>query len=76
MRCGVSLPRDPPKKDHPGTLSLGKELLELGLCNCPRREGWILDMPLTCKVRAKGTMLISFRRDMTKWLLKNLGDPV
>lgn len=37
MRCGVSLPRDPPKKDHPGTLSLGKELLELCLCNRPRR---------------------------------------
>lgn len=71
MWPGVSMPRDPPKEDHPGTPSLGRELQELCLHNDPRRG--ILDNRADLQgsgQRRLDTMLIWFRRDVTKWLLK------
>lgn len=49
MWLGVSMPRDPPKKDHPGTPSLGKSSAYVKISE----EGsWTSE--LTCKAQGKG----------------------
>lgn len=51
MWHGLSMPRVPPKKDHPGTLSLGKEFKSCAYVIISEERSWTSE--LTCKAQGK-----------------------